>query len=64
MGGKAIASENSALFFVDPNDTVLSQLLAVTNIGEDLVNKGIGNWIGVKTSTHEGPNLVYSEVQA
>ena len=64
VGGKAIASENSALFFVDPNDTVVSQLLAVINIGEDLVNKGIDNWIGIKTSPHEELTLVYSEVQA
>ena len=62
VGGKAIASENSELFFVDPNDTVLSQLLAVINIGEDLVNKGIDYWIGVKTSPHEELALVYPEV--
>ena len=64
MGEEAIASKDPVLSFVDPNDTVLSQLLAAINIGGDLVTKGIDNWVGVKTIPHEGFTLFYSEIKA
>jgi len=52
VGEKAIVSGNHVSFFIDPNDTVLSKLLAAIDIGQDLFNKSIDSCFDVKTKSH------------
>ena len=59
MGGKALVSEDPVLFFIDPNDTVLSKLLAAIDIGKDLFNKSIDNCFDVKTKSHGGLTPIF-----
>lgn len=59
VGGKAIVSENHVSFFIDPNDTILSQLLAAIDIGKDLFNKSIDNCFDVKTKSHGGLSPIF-----
>lgn len=64
MGGKAIVSENPGLFLIDPNDTVLTKLLAAIDIGGDLATKSIDNCFDVKTKAHGEPTPISFEVIA
>ena len=59
VGEKAIVSGNHVSFFIDPNDTVLSKLLAAIDIGKDLFNKSIDNCFDVKTKSHGGLSPIF-----
>ena len=59
MGEKAINSGNHVSFFIDPNDTVLSELLAAIDIGKDLFNKSIDNCFDVKTKSRGGISPIF-----